>query len=214
MIPFKSQHSEEQIWKIVAFILSNNPDGSIGREVPGSQPPATPQPPGSASTDRDQKSMGDSKTGRALFFDSSVKYNCAACHSFKGDGASIGPDLSVSVANRSARELFLYILMPKPTRDSNHPTMILTLRNGERITGVKKEEDDESVRVYDTTDLPAVLRTIQKTEIAKIGPASETAMPHDYASRYTMKQLLDIVAFLKSENPGAGISLSDVLGKP
>jgi putative heme-binding domain-containing protein len=183
--------------------------------VTGSQPPATtPQPASPASTDRDRRTIGDSKAGRAIFFDSSVKYNCGACHSFKGDGASIGPDLSVTAARQSARELFLYILMPKPTRDSKYPTMILTLRSGEKIVGVKKEEDDESVRVYDTAELPAVLRTIQKTEIARTESATETVMPHDYAARYTMKQLLDIVTFLKSEPPGAGVSLSDLLGKP
>ena len=64
--------------------------------------------------------------------------------------------------------------------------------------GVKKEEDAESIRVYDTTELPAVLRTVQKADVSKVEYANESVMPKDYASAYTMKQLLDIVTFLKS----------------
>jgi putative heme-binding domain-containing protein len=215
MIPFKSQYSQEQIWKMVAFISSDNVGVAAAGPSGGSQPPTTAAP-GSATAlkEPDQRTSGDPKAGRALFFDSAFKYNCAACHSFKSDGASIGPDLSVAGAKRSARELFLYILMPKPTVDSKYSMMVFTLRSGEKITGVRKEEDEESIRVYDTTELPAVLRTIQKKEIARTESAAETVMPRDYAARYTMKQLLDIVAFLKSDEPGGGVSLSDLLGKP
>jgi putative heme-binding domain-containing protein len=215
MIPFKSQYSEEQIWKMIAFISSDNPGAATAGPEGATQPsPTTTPSTAPAAKELDQRTAGDPKAGRALFFDSAFKYNCAACHSFKSDGASIGPELSGAGAKRSARELFLYILMPKPTVDSKYPTMILTLRSGEKITGVRKEQDEESVRVYDTTDLPAVLRTIQKTEIARIESVAETAMPRDYAARYTMKQLLDIVAFLKSDKPEGGVSLSDLLGKP
>jgi putative heme-binding domain-containing protein len=124
-------------------------------------------------------------------------------------GASVGPDLS-KVGPRSARELFLCVVMPGDARDQRYRTLTVTLKNGEKIIGIKKEEDTDSLRIYDVSELPAVLRTIQKAEIATSVSADASVMPRDYAKTYTLKQLLDIVAFLKSGDKSV-IQLKDIL---
>ena len=55
-------------------------------------------------------------------------------------------------------------------------------------------------------------RTLLKTSVAAINDADEPAMPRDYASRYSLKQLLDLVAFVKSMDPTsrAGVTLKDL----
>jgi len=84
------------------------------------------------------------------------------------------------------------------------------LRNGDRITGIKKEEDAESLRIFDATELPAVLRTVQKENISKIEYSGGPVMPTDYASSYTVKQLLDLVTFLKSSQSTSRVMLKDL----
>ena len=96
------------------------------------------------------------------------------------------------------------------SRNPGTQTLTIALRNGERIVGVKKEEDDESLRVYDTAELPAVLRTLQKENVAGVEYAKESIMPKDYASVYTVKQLLDIVAFLKYSQSKSGVTLKEL----
>ena len=61
--------------------------------------------------------------------------------------------------------------------------------------------------------LPAVLRTVQKSDVVKVESRDESVMPKDYASIYTMKQLLDLVAFLKSSESRSPVTLKDLFGK-
>jgi putative heme-binding domain-containing protein len=199
MPSFKSELSEEQIWRLVAFVASDAKATVIADPPPAASAP-TPSSNGKPTADKSEAPsplVGSSQAGKALFFDSTKPNSCHACHAFHGEGTAIGPDLSAA-ANRSAKDLFLGIIVSRDVKDSKYATITVSLKNGEKIVGVKKEEDDESLRVYDTTELPAVLRTVQKTDAAKIEYAKESVMPRDYASAYTIKQLLDLVAFLKS----------------
>lgn len=208
---FKSELSEEQIWKLVAFTVSDTKTSAI---VPGPPDPmpAAPSPTAPVKAAGPIASVplaGNAQAGKALFFDSSQPKSCHACHSFNGEGTPIGPDLSAA-ASRSPRDLFLSIILAREPKDSQYAAITVALRNGEKIVGVKKEEDAESLRVYDTTELPAVLRTVQKTDVAKVEYANESVMPKDYASAYTMKQLLDLVAFLRSSNSKSTVTLKDL----
>jgi len=212
MPAFQSVLSDEQIWKLVAFIVSD------GKTLPGSSPAAVAgsSPSGSSprinasETGLPASSVGDAQAGKALFFDSSRPKRCSACHLFNAEGTAIGPDLSAAAAHNSARDLFLSIIFSRDVKQSQYATITVSLRNGDKIIGVKKEEDAESVRVFDTTELPAVLRTVQKENISKIEYAKESVMPADYASSYTIKQLLDLVTFLKSSQSKSRVTLNDL----
>lgn len=215
MLSFKSEFSEQQIWKLVAFITSDaktisaaKPEAPIA-DKPASQPAVPLKPAAPTAT---SSFAGSVQAGKALFFDSAQTKSCGTCHSFDGAGTPIGPDLS-KAGSRSPRELFLSVILPNETKDPKYATVTIVLRNGDRIRGVKKEEDFESIRVYDTTELPAVLRTVQKTGVAKVETATESIMPKDYASTYTLKQLLDLVTFLKSSQSGSPVTLKDLFWK-
>ena len=211
MPSFKTELSEEQIWKLVAFIASSVKSGA---SVPGSSPspivssPTAPVKP--ADTAVATTLAGSAQAGKAIFFDSSRPKSCQACHSFNGEGTSIGPDLT-STAGRTPRDLFLSITLVPEIKDPKYATISISLRSGEKVVGVKKEEDEESFRVYDTTELPAVLRTVQKADAAKVEYSNQSAMPKDYASTYTLKQLLDLVTFLKSSESKSSVTLKDLL---
>src|SRR5262249_13338171 len=129
--------------------------------------------------DKTQDSLtGDAKAGRSIFFDSAVPYNCSVCHAVTGEGAAVGPDLAKSAA-RSPLELFSDIVMPGKVRNAGYQTVTVTLKSGDKLTGVKKEEDAESIRVYDATELPPVLRTIQKSDVASQETREQSVMPAD-----------------------------------
>jgi putative heme-binding domain-containing protein len=211
MIPFKSQYTEDQMWKLVAFILSDAP-GSVAASPPSAASIST-KSPGEPVRGASSSIIGDAKTGRLLFFDSESKSNCSLCHSFEGEGASVGPDLSKIGERLSAQEIFAEIAMPNHSNGSPYETVRVTLKSGETLRGLKKEEDSDSIRVYDTTELPPVLRTIQKSDIGKLETVNESVMPKDYASRYTLKQLLDIVTCLKSADSRDPVTLEEILNK-
>src|SRR5262245_12613642 len=197
MVAFKSELSEEQRWKLVAFILSpvraREPVAG-GPAESGSRPGASPGPSGAASP----LPSGDAAGGRDLFYDLANQLSCHGCHAVQGVGGKVGPDLAEAGSSRSAADLLSAILKPHRVTDSKYTKVTIVLANGDKIVGIRKDDGRDAVRVYDTTVLPAVLRTVLKSEIVTIETSEEPVMPGNYGLVYTEKQLADIVAFLKS----------------
>jgi hypothetical protein len=102
--------------------------------------------------------------------------------------------------------------VPHRSADKAYQTVRLTTKTGTILTGIKSGETATDVFFYDTSSLPPVLRTIPKTDIAASARQQSSVMPNDYASRLTLQQLLDVVAFLKRAggDRGATVTLADV----
>jgi len=197
MVAFKSELTDEQRWKLVAFVLSpvgtREPAPMRTGEAGSAQSPAGVGSPGGASMP-----PGDAGTGRDLFYDLGSQRSCHGCHAIQGVGGKVGPDLGGFASGKSDAEVLSAILKPHTVSDTRYATLTVTLADGDKIVGVKKDESKEILRVYDTTVLPAVLRTVLKSEIAKTETSDRSTMPANYASIYTERQLADIVAFIKS----------------
>ena len=219
MRAFKEDYSPEQIEQLVAYVMSLSKGGaeaaspaSEWKAKPDTPPPTKSEPVKSGAASADPLVLrGDTAAGAKLFFDSTQEKSCGACHVFQGRGGKLGPDLS-KIGSRTARELLAGIILPHTAIDPAYAMLAVTTRGGERVVGLKRDEDDEMIRLFDLAALPPVSRTFQKSEIAKLEQLSASAMPSDYAARYTLKQLLDVIAFLKSGGPAsqAAVSLKDL----
>ncbi len=190
MPAFKGPLSTDQIWSVVAYILtlsggSPAAAAAVAENVPEAKTPGNPVDP----------SAGAPEAGRALFYDASNPKHCAGCHQYKGRGADVGPDLT-EVASRPAREILRDIVEPD-ARLAIEPVAV-KLKSGQQITGIRKQETRELIRIYDMAALPPSLRTIFKDQIESIQPDRHSPMPPDYGRVFSRKQLLDLVAFLKS----------------
>jgi putative heme-binding domain-containing protein len=157
--------------------------------------------------------QGNAEAGRNLFFDQSSKDSCYVCHTFKGQGVKVGPDLTTRLARRSPREIFQRIVVvPHRSTDPSYLRVLITTKSGETFTGIKTEGMEHQFNFYDTATLPPTLRTLPLTDVVSTKRLNGTAMPSDYASRYSLKELLDLVAFLRSTgaNPPP-VTLADVV---
>ncbi len=227
MPAFKESLSKQQIAQCVAFILSLSPkrgaakpNNDTSTQPNASQPQAqrteqhingaapkteiaplpSPVPVKSNVAINDSFDIrGDIEGGRSIFFDSGETRNCRVCHTTQNRGGRIGPDLT-EFAQRSPREILQAIVAPHAAIEEKYTTITITTRAGESFTGVKRDEDDSMIRLYDTSTLPPVSRAFFKSEVAKTEKLNTSAMPADYASKYSFKQLLDLVSFLKSSS--------------
>jgi putative heme-binding domain-containing protein len=213
MPAFNKSYNKEQITQIVAYVISLSPDssGALSENAPSSAAPVDPHFSGarSAATTRTEPDkpavtrgdspdlLGDASAGREMFFDTAQTQNCRVCHTIGGIGGKIGPDLS-SIANKPAREILQSIVAPHTSVEEKYATLAITTRSGERFTGVIRDENDKVIRLYDTSTLPPVSRAFLKEEIVKTEKLKTSSMPGDYAAKYSLKQLLDLVSFLKS----------------
>jgi putative heme-binding domain-containing protein len=227
MPAFKESLSKQQIAQCVAFILSLSPKKGSAKPKSDSQtqpqasqpqaqtidpqpngaapktetaPTPTPEPVKSNVTINDSFDIrGDIEAGRSLFFDSGETRNCRVCHTTQNRGGRIGPDLT-EIVSKPPREILQGIVAPHAAIDEKYATITITTRAGEKFTGVKRDEDDAMIRLYDTSTLPPVSRAFLKSEVTKTERLNTSAMPADYASKYSFKQMLDLVSFLKSSS--------------
>ena len=191
MPPWKdilAERPEKDIWSVVAYVISigaAESDAAAGNiQLSASGGP-------DLLTDEARK-------GRELFFDLMNMQRCSVCHRVGSKGASIGPDLSAAALKKSAAEIRRDILEPQAAVAEGFEQIVIDTKKGERIVGLKKEETEELVRLYDTASIPAPLRTIYKDEIKSRGTQRRSAMPVVYKSLYTDEELNAIIAYLKS----------------
>jgi putative heme-binding domain-containing protein len=136
------------------------------------------------------------------------------CHSVEGRGGSVGPALIGKVAGQPPKHIFQKIIVvPHRSTERAYQTVQITTKTGSILTGIKSGESADSVFFYDTASLPPVLRTIPKADITASARHHSSVMPNDYASRLTLQQLLDVVAYLKqaSGDRTSAVTLADVV---
>src|SRR5690242_6499535 len=159
----------------------------------------------SLSPSRDPAVSGDRKKGEQIFFG---KGSCSQCHMVSGKGGSLGPDLTRVGASRSASYLIDSVREPgKELSDgmvdpNNHyadalvyDTVTVVTRDGRRITGIAKNEDEFSIQLLDAAeDLHLLLRK----DLESVVHERKSLMPSYSQEVLSNAELRDLVAYLES----------------
>jgi putative heme-binding domain-containing protein len=152
---------------------------------------------------------GEAARGEQVFF-ANVVYACGNCHTINNRGSKVGPDLTTRARALTPRDLFQRIVVvPHRETEAKYTTVRLTTRQMV-IEGIPSGETADIVYFYDTSTLPPLLRRIPKKDIVSQERRDNSVMPNDYASKLTLQQLLDVVAFLKYRD-GQPVTLAQVV---
>jgi cytochrome c oxidase cbb3-type subunit III len=135
---------------------------------------------------------GDTSHGRALFFGTA---RCSECHAFRGEGGFLGPDLSSFSRSHSPEKTRRAIIDPRLDAEKVTDTVIVTTRDGGRLVGVARNEDNFSLQLQ---TLDGNFHLLMKSELASVNHDGRSLMPSDYGTRLGSRDLDDIVAFLLS----------------
>ncbi|MGE3341820.1 MAG: c-type cytochrome [Vicinamibacterales bacterium] len=155
--------------------------------------------------------IGNSESGRDLFFRSENVHRCSGCHTFDGMGGKVGPDLAIRARHLSPKQVAAKILNPRQSAPSSATGVQVRTRGGLLLRGVIASDTTEYVRLYETSYLPPRSMAIPVRDVLEVSALGEPIMPGDYASRLTVQQLLDIVAFVKSASaPKSSIRWRDL----
>jgi len=143
---------------------------------------------------------GNPERGRKLFFDLE-KSQCLKCHRIGDQGERIGPELT-GVGSRFSRiYLVESILEPSRTIAPSFGTLVVSLKNGKLVTGVKVEETDKTLTVADNQGMK---HTLMKADIDEQQPSPISTMPEELEKRFTEEEFVDLIAFLVSQKQGRG----------
>jgi cytochrome c oxidase cbb3-type subunit 3 len=134
---------------------------------------------------------GDKRRGQELV---RGKGRCLQCHLLDGEGGHLGPSLTGIGQRRSPAYLRTKLVNPGQEIDANFSMVKLTTRGGQKVTGVRMNEDTWSIQLRDSK---LGLHSFWKQDLAELSVEKQTTMP-SYARQLNEKELADIVAFLAS----------------
>jgi putative heme-binding domain-containing protein len=142
---------------------------------------------------------GDSLEGRARF-DSM----CASCHLVRGQGGSLGPELSNIAQVRSREALISAIREPDAIVPAEYRTVTVMLPEGRDVRGIKKGEDAFSIQLVDSDGR---LRSFIKDRLERVIYEDVSLMPAFGRRELSNRELEDLLAYLSTLRVANGKSL-------
>lgn len=122
------------------------------------------------------------------------KGGCLSCHVLNGVGGLTGPALTDIGARRSSSYLRVKLIDPDKQVSGNFSTVRLSTRSGQKIHGIRLNEDTWSIQVRDNG---GGLHSFWKSDLAELAIEQRTIMP-SYAKRLDDKEIDDVVAYLSA----------------
>lgn len=144
---------------------------------------------------------GNAERGRAIYLDKQ-RTQCVTCHKLEGVGGQVGPDLTKVWQTHTIPKLIESLLEPSKEIKENFATWTVTTKKGQVFNGLKISENKREV----------VLRDAQGNDVRILGEdideqlqSKRSLMPDGLAAQLTLTELVDLLAFLKSEQAQAGL---------
>jgi cytochrome c oxidase cbb3-type subunit 3 len=133
---------------------------------------------------------GDAANGERVF-----RANCSSCHMVNGRGGQLGPDLSRIGSARPRAGLMSKVRGSSALIRPGYEPVTLVTRTGERIRGVKKNEDEFSIQIMDMRER---LQGYLKSNLAELTIDKQSVMPAYASDRLNDPDLDDLLRYLTS----------------
>ena len=147
-------------------------------------------------------SRGNAKNGSALY----AKLNCASCHVVKGQGGTMGPELTDIGLQRGPQYLRQALVepaaaLPNSTLRVQGPgyseflPVRVVMKDGAEVRGIRLNEDLFTIQLRDLT---GKFHSIRKTNAEVIRKEPNTSLMPSFAGKVNDADLDDLVAYLSS----------------
>lgn len=134
------------------------------------------------------------ENGRKMFSTAA----CFRCHRVRGEGGSVGPDLTGAGSRFSHRNLLEAMIEPSKVISDQYAQTQFVLTDGRVITGRVINLAGNELRVLTNMFDPSALAEVQRRDVELMQPANTSMMPEALLDRLTEEEILDLVAYLKS----------------
>lgn len=130
--------------------------------------------------------------GRNVFI-SNPTAQCVRCHALKGSGGQVGPAMD-DIGNRLTREQILESLIAPSKRIApGYGSVVLTLTNGQEVTGLLEEENDEAL-ILRTSDAEPLEVAHSRIKTRRNLPSGMPAM----GKMISKRELRDLIEYLSN----------------
>ena len=155
--------SDREIWQILAYL-------------------------GTVRTAPVAPASGDAQNGEQIF-----RANCSSCHMVNSRGGQLGPDLSRVGSARPRAGLLKKIRGTSDNIRSGYETVTLVMHDGQRIRGVKKNEDEFSIQIMDMRER---LQGYLKANLTEVVSEPLSVMPVYGVEQLSDRDLDDLLRYL------------------
>jgi putative heme-binding domain-containing protein len=138
-------------------------------------------------------SGGDLVRGQVIY--SGEQARCAQCHTFRGQGGKVGPDLT-EIGKKGRAEIYRAIAAPSALIDPEFISYSVASRDGRVVVGLVRAEGADAIRITDTN---ARATLIARKDIEQIRPSANSIMPVGLTGTLGDAAVRDLIAFLTSE---------------
>ena len=137
----------------------------------------------------------DFENGRRMF----AAAGCFACHRFGNEGGMTGPDLTGAAGRYSPRDLLDQILNPSKEINEQFAPIVVTKNDGETVTGVIVNLNNDNVMVNTDAANPFQQETIDRKKVKSIEFSKTSPMPEGLLSLLTQEEIKDLTAYILSQ---------------
>jgi putative heme-binding domain-containing protein len=137
-------------------------------------------------------SGGDAVRGQAIY--NGEQARCSQCHTFRGKGGTIGPDLT-DVGKKGRAEIYRAIAAPSAVIEPDYVTYTVAMKDGQATVGIVRSEGSDSIRI---TDASARTSVVARNAIELIRPSANSIMPVGLTGVLGDAAVRDLIAFLTS----------------
>ncbi|MBT7923680.1 MAG: c-type cytochrome, partial [Opitutae bacterium] len=132
---------------------------------------------------------GSVKNGKLLF-----TTNCSVCHSFKGQGNKVGPDLA-TFSVKPINDWLIGILDPNQAVETTYTTYLVISKDDSAITGVLASETPSAL-ILRTASGQEV--TVLRKNLKSIQAIGQSLMPEGLETALNPEAVADLLAYLRT----------------
>ena len=121
---------------------------------------------------------------------------CSACHTHRGVGGKVGPDLT-GIRNQPADTILLHILVPNYEVAPNYQTLSVVTQDGRSLSGWLAAESESSLTLRTAAGSE---ESIARSQLTSLVASGLSLMPDGLEQTMAKEDMAHLVAFLKSEN--------------
>ena len=133
---------------------------------------------------------GDPSRGAEVF-----KKNCASCHTHRGEGKTIGPDLT-GMAVHPKEEILAQIIDPSRSVEGNYRLSTVVTTDGIVIVGMLTSETKTAVELIDSQGKSHV---VLGEDIDSYVASNKSVMPDGFEKQIDRQQMTDLLEFLTAK---------------
>ena len=139
-----------------------------------------------------RKHPGDAPKGREVF-----KKVCGQCHKMYGEGAEVGPDITLNGRN-NYDQLLSNVFDPSLVIGASYQARVLLTADGRVLTGLPVEESEQRVVLKVQG---GKLETIPRSDIEELKISPLSMMPENLETQLKPEELANLFAYITLDRP-------------